>query len=284
MKSLTVKTLLETKPALEVLGNLKFVSTAQSFRLATYMRKITTPLEIYEQERLRLVREYGVPVEGDDTRYTIPPENVADFTTAMLEMESEEVEGLIPPSLSLSDLRKDTEVKPLDLFPLVGTVLLNSDHLDHEHRSITVSRNQLLMIYAGLRTIGAQPTTNHLLAHRLMCSLYRFAVAVEAFRQEEMSLTGTPEEKGTKLAALYDKDNTYAMYNVAIIPLAELEGLEIEPVALMQIEPIIEESIEETSNEPVGISAKSVQENGPSVFDHRHSGTSANTTSDDEDI
>lgn len=230
-----LKTVVETQPALQALALLKFRKTSQGFKLATYMRKLGEHFATYEKSRLDLLKEYGT--EHDEGRkYQVSNENLPAFTEAHDELLAVEVDGLTPPTITLAeDLKEDIEFKPWELYPLWGNVITK---VDSQQSMIELTRNEVLVTVSGVRSLGAVKMKNLQLAYKVLNNLAVLTPIITKFQEEEEAIpAGTPEEQGAALQALYTADKV--SYSLVKFTLDELDGLELEPAILLQLEPLI---------------------------------------------
>jgi hypothetical protein len=112
--------IINAQPSIQTLAETKLPVKA-SYRVAKMLRAFSAELVIYDQERIKLLSEYGVMAE-DKSKYDFPvPENFALFNTKLADLQAEHVKMDID-LLDVEDLGS-VSLEPSVIFPLIGILI-----------------------------------------------------------------------------------------------------------------------------------------------------------------
>lgn len=97
----TLKQILDSQQPIARLMDLK-LPPATAFRLGRIVSKLDSELSVYNDQRLKIVQEFGEPME-DGMNFKIKDENIDEFNKQMNELISVEIDVEITP-ISIEEL------------------------------------------------------------------------------------------------------------------------------------------------------------------------------------
>ena len=113
-------TLVAAQPAMKLLSETK-LPVKVSFRVAKALQLAAVDLNVYEQERLKLLQELGV-LSDDKNQYVFDStEKMNSFYGAVAALQEEDLQVDLP-LISVNDLG-DIDLAPSTIFPLLGVLL-----------------------------------------------------------------------------------------------------------------------------------------------------------------
>lgn len=107
---LTIKTLLNSRSALGVLGNTKGLMGVVAYKIAKNIKSINSELEIYEETRVNLVKEYA---KKDDEGNCLKITN--EDGSEVYDIEDEKMEELNKEINRLMDETVEIDIKKISL-------------------------------------------------------------------------------------------------------------------------------------------------------------------------
>lgn len=114
-------TLVEAREPFQNLSS-KELPLKTSYKLAKVIRQVNEELALFDEQRLKLCRKYGVLSEKDNT-YSVPPDKMPEFGKEYAELLAIDVE-LDFEKVHLPDT---ISIKPIDLVALYDFVEIEGD-------------------------------------------------------------------------------------------------------------------------------------------------------------
>lgn len=97
--NVTLSTIINAQPALEAFAQ-KDLSIATSYKVAKLIKAAQKELELYNEQRIKLLESVGSTLSEDGKQYNIPAEKRAEFAEKITELASIEVE--MPDKINIS--------------------------------------------------------------------------------------------------------------------------------------------------------------------------------------